>query len=50
MGEMVVMTQSQDTNLPVAFTALERNKSSQQLAIRRAEVGVADYVVHLSID
>jgi len=31
------MAQSQSTNLPVLVTALKRNKSNQQLAIRRAE-------------
>ena len=44
------MTQSQSTNLPVPVTALKRNKSNQQLAIRRAEAGTADYVVHLNLD
>ena len=44
------MTQSQSTNLPVPIRALKRNKSNQQLAIRRAEAGTADYVVHLNLD
>lgn len=44
------MTQNQSTNLPVPVTALKRNKSNQQLAIRRAEAGTADYVVHLNLD
>lgn len=44
------MTESQNTNLPVPVTALKRNKSNQQLAIRRAEAGTADYVVHLNLD
>ena len=44
------MTQSQGTNLPVPVTALKRNKSNQQLAIRRSEVGSADYVAHLNLD
>ncbi|MFC2018698.1 tyrosine-type recombinase/integrase [Chloroflexota bacterium] len=44
------MNQSQGTNLPVPVTALKRNKSSQQLAIRRGEAGSADYVVHLNLD
>ncbi len=44
------MTQSQSTNLSVPVTALIRNKSNQQLAIRRGEAGSADYVVHLNLD
>ena len=44
------MAQSRNTNLPVPVTAPKRNKSSQQLAIRRAEAGAADYIVHLNLD
>ena len=44
------MAQSQGTNLPVPVTTPKRNKSSQQLAIRRGEAGSADYVVHLNLD
>jgi len=44
------MTQRQSTNLPVPVTALKRNKSNQQLAIRQAEAGTVDYVVHLNLD
>lgn len=44
------MTQIQDSSLPTPISPVKRNKSNQQLAIRRAEVGAADYVVHLSID
>jgi len=44
------MIQSQSNNLPVPVTTLKRNKSSQQLAIRRGEAGSADYVVHLNLD
>ena len=44
------MTQSQSTNLPVPVTALKRNKSNQELAIRRSGAGAADYVVHLNLD
>ncbi len=44
------MSQSQSTNLSVPVTALKRNKSNQQLAIRRSEAGAADDIVHLNID
>jgi len=44
------MSQIEDSKLPVPVTALKRNKSSQQLAIRRGEAGSADYVVHLNLD
>ena len=44
------MTQSQSTNLPVSVTALKRNKSNHQLAIRQTEAGAVDYVVHLNLD
>ena len=45
-----MMTQSQGANLPVPVTALKRNRSSQELAIRRSEAGTADYVVHLNLN
>jgi len=44
------MSQIGDSKLPVPISPQKRNKSNQQLAIRRAEAVSADYVVHLSID
>ncbi|MFC2042137.1 tyrosine-type recombinase/integrase [Chloroflexota bacterium] len=44
------MTQSQNIHLPVPATALKLNKTDKVLAIRRAEAGAADYVVHLTLN
>ncbi len=44
------MSQIEDSKLPVPISPVKRNKTSQQLAIRRAEAVSADYVVHLNID
>ena len=46
----MVDSQNEKAMIPAPKVASLRNKTSQQLAIRRAEAGGADYVVHLSID
>jgi len=46
----MVDSQNEKAMILAPKVASLRNKTSQQLAIRRAEAGGADYVVHLSID
>ncbi len=46
----MVDNQNEKTMIPASKVASLRNKSSQELAIRRAEAGAADYVVHLNLD
>ena len=45
----MIDSQNGTVMIPVPKAASLRNKTSQQLAIRRAEAGVADHVVHLNL-
>ena len=44
------MAENETSMVPVPVGGGKRNKSNQQLAIRRAEAGAADYIVHLNLD